>query len=389
VSLLWVYGGRSTGLLWTLAMIHQLGISQYGLYSLGFAVTSVLGQTLNNPYVVRAAREPEEDFVRERMGRYLLGVGLMVLAQVFLPINYILWFGILAAGGELCVGAFKARALREGDPHLTSRIDTSRQVGSVVAGCAYLFGTSLFSTGEPTLFWASVAYCVPYVVIAVLAWFTVRGHRPQLPGPPRTMLVLSGEMLGMAAFLQGDVLLLGWLTDTTVVGYYNLTWVLASAIGYVGQAFGATYTQPLRDSGGDVKTGPPLRLTAAIGLAGGLVVLLVGVVLLFTPVPRQLAIAMVIMAAYAAFRTVIMIFTFILYAQRRDVIRLTSVIGLVPLKFGLLAALSSLGAVGAAIATSVADAVLLVIFAIAIYGRRPNAKGDVPVVEGPGDRTVG
>jgi hypothetical protein len=33
--------------------------------------------------------------------------------------------------------------------------------------------------------------------------------------------------------------------------------------------------------------------------------------------------------------------------------------------------------------------VLLVIFAIAIYGRRSNAKGDVPVVEGPGDRTVG
>lgn len=389
MSLLWVYGGRATGLLWTLAMIHQLGISQYGLYSLGFAVTSVLGQTLNNPYVVRAAREPEEDFVRERMSRYLLGVALMVLAQVFLPINYILWFGILAAGGELCVGAYKARALREGDPHLTSRIDTSRQVGSVVAGCAYLFGTHLLSAGEPTLFGASVAYCIPYVVIAVIAWFTVRGSRPQLPGSPRTILVLSGEMLGMAAFLQGDVLLLGWLTDTTVVGYYNLTWVLASAIGYVGQAFGSTYTQPLRDSGGDVKTGPPLRLTAAIGLAGGLIVLLTGIVLLFTPVPRQLAIAMIIMAAYATFRTIIMIFTFILYAQRRDIIRLTSVIGLVPFKFGLLAALSSLGAVGAAIATSVSDFVLLVIFTIAIYGRRWNAKGDVPVVEGPGDRAGG
>jgi O-antigen/teichoic acid export membrane protein len=165
--------------------------------------------------------------------------------------------------------------------------------------------------------------------------------------------------------------------------------VLASAIGYVGQAFGSTYTQPLRDSGGDVKTGPPLRLTAAIGLAGGFIVLLTGIVLLFTPVPRQLAIAMIIMAAYATFRTIIMIFTFILYAQRRDIIRLTSVIGLVPFKFGLLAALSSLGAVGAAIATSVSDFVLLVIFTIAIYGRRWNAKGDVPVVEGPGDRAGG
>jgi hypothetical protein len=390
VSLLWVYGGRAAGLVWTLAMIHQLGISQYGLYSLGFAVTSVLGQTLNNPYVVRAAREPEEDFVRERASRYLLGVALMVIAQVFLPINYILWFGILAAGGELCVGAYKARALREGDPHLTSRIDTSRQVGSVVAGCAYLFGTHLVSASEPTLFGASVAYCIPYVVIAVLAAFTVRGHRPQWPGPIRTILVLSGEMLGTAAFLQGDILLLGWLTDTTVVGYYNLTWVLASAIGYVGQAFGATYTQPLRDSGGDVKTGPPLRLTVAMGLAGGLIVLITGIVMLFTPVPHQLAIAMIVMSAYATFRTIIMVFTFILYAQRRDVIRLTSVIGLVPVKFGVLAALAtSLGAVGAAIATSVSDLLMLVIFTIAIYGRRWNAKGDVPVVEGPGDRTGG
>jgi hypothetical protein len=391
VSLLYVYGGRAAGLLWTLAVIHQLGISQYGLYSLGFAVTSVLGQTLNNPYLVRAAREPEEDFVRERASRYLLGVALILLGQVFIPINYILWFGITAAGGELCVGAYKARALRDGDPHLTSRIDTSRQVGSVVAGCGYLFATTLLSAGHPTLFWASVAYCVPYVVIAVLAWFTVRGHRPQWPGPPRLILVLSGEMLGTAAFLAGDVLLLGWLTNTTVVGYYNLTWVLASAVGYVGQAFGATYSQPLRDSGGDVRTGPPLRLTVALGAAGGLLVLVVGLVLLFVPVPRELAIAMIIMSAYAAFRTVIMIFTFVLYAQRRDVIRLTSMIGLVPFKFGLVAALSFLGAVGAAIATSVSDGVLLLIFALALYGKRWNGKGngDVPAVEGPVDRAGG
>jgi hypothetical protein len=185
------------------------------------------------------------------------------------------------------------------------------------------------------------------------------------------------------------VLLLGWLTNTTVVGYYTLTWVLASAIGYVGQAFGATYTQPLRDSRGDVKTGPPLRLTVAIGLAGGLIVLVAGVVMLFTPVPHQLAVAMIIMSAYATFRTIIMVFMFILYAQRRDVIRMTSVIGLVPMKFGILAALSSLGAVGAAIATSVSDAVLLVIFSLAIYGRRWHAKGDVPAVEGPSERASG
>src|SRR5438874_1573049 len=50
VSLMYVYGGRAAGLLWTVALIHQLSISDYGLYSLGFALTSILGQTLNNPY---------------------------------------------------------------------------------------------------------------------------------------------------------------------------------------------------------------------------------------------------------------------------------------------------------------------------------------------------
>jgi O-antigen/teichoic acid export membrane protein len=118
-------------------------------------------------------------------------------------------------------------------------------------------------------------------------------------------------------------------------------------------------------------------------LGGGLVVLFTGVVLLFAPVPRQLAIAMIIMAAYATFRTIIMVFTFILYAQRRDMIRLTSMIGLVPVKFGLVAALAFLGAIGGAIATSVSDGLVLVIFSMVIYGRRWNAKGDVPVVEGP------
>ena len=382
MSLLWVYGGRAAGLLWTLAMIHRLGIGDYGLYSMGFALMSILGPTLNNPYLIRAAREPEEDFVRERAGRYLLGVALMVLGQAFLPINYIAWFGITVAGGELCVGAYKARALREGNPHLTSRIDTSRQVGSVVLGTAYLFAVP-----HPTLFFASVAYCVPYLVIAVLSAVTVRGHRPQWPGPPRLILILAGEMLGTALFLQGDVLLLGWLTNSEIVGYYTLTWVLASAIAYIGQSFGSTYTQPLRDSGGDLSTGPPLRNTVVIGVGGGVIVLIVGLVLLLTPVPSQLAIAMIIMSGYCAFRTVISVFTFILYAQRRDMVRLTAAIGLVPFKLGLVAALSFLGAVGAAIATSVSDAVLLAIFTLALYGKgaRGKGKGSVPVVEGPTD----
>lgn len=394
MSLVFLYGSRATGLVWQLAFIHALGISQYGMYAMGFALMSVVGQTLSNPFVVRAAREPEEDFVRERMCRYLLGVSLMLLGLAFLPLSYIAWFGITVAGGELIVGAYKARAMREGDPHLTSRRDMARQVGSVAAGCGYLFGAPLFGV-QPTLHGASAAYCVPYVVLVVVTWFTVRGHRPQLPGSPRTILTLSGEMLGTAAFLAGDVLLLGWLTNSTVVGYYNLAFVVASAVGYVGQAFASTYTQPLRESGGDLSSGPPLRYTIAIGLGGGTLVLIVGLVLLFTPVTSELAVAMIIMSAYCTFRTIIMMFTLVLYAQRRDMVRVFSVIALLPFKFGLVAVLAHLGAVGAAIATSVSDGLLLLIFVIALYGKgrhvKPagEAEGDVPVVEGPADRTSG
>jgi hypothetical protein len=62
----------------------------------------------------------------------------------------------------------------------------------------------------------------------------------------------------------------------------------------------------------------------------------------------------------------------ILYAQRRDVIRLVANLGLVPVKLGLLAALvavmSGAGAIAAAIATVITDAILLAIYVTAIYG---------------------
>jgi hypothetical protein len=64
------------------------------------------------------------------------------------------------------------------------------------------------------------------------------------------------------------------------------------------------------------------------------------------------------------------IFQTILYNQRRDLLRLTAAVALVPFKFGLLAAMApSLGAVGAAISSTVGDAVLLLIFTIALYGK--------------------
>jgi O-antigen/teichoic acid export membrane protein len=195
-----------------------------------------------------------------------------------------------------------------------------------------------------------------------------------LPGPPRLMAALTGEMLGTAAYLQGDVLLLGALTNSTTVGYYTLTWVAAAAVAAAGQSFGMTYHAALREADGDLSAGPPLRNTLIIAVIGGTLIFLIGVGLLVSPAPTELAVAMMIMSGFAALRIVVSVFQVVLYTQRRDVLRLTAAIGLVPFKLGLVAALSFAGAVGAAISTTVTDAVLLVIFACGLYWTKTRTK---------------
>ena len=73
VALLWMYGGRGVGMLWTLAIVGRLGVANYGLYGMGYALSAVVGPPLDNSFQVRAMRESEERFQAERTTRYLLG----------------------------------------------------------------------------------------------------------------------------------------------------------------------------------------------------------------------------------------------------------------------------------------------------------------------------
>src|SRR3978361_1716936 len=57
IAMMWLFGGRGFGLLWTLALVHQLGIGDYGLYGMALAVTMIVGPSLDNPFAVRAIRE--------------------------------------------------------------------------------------------------------------------------------------------------------------------------------------------------------------------------------------------------------------------------------------------------------------------------------------------
>lgn len=366
LAVVWIYGGRGVGLLWTIALISKLSVGDYGLYGMAFALMAVIGPPLDNPYTVRAMRESEDRFVSERTSRFLLGSALVAAGTAMFTVSYIAWFGLTVAGGEMVFKAYQSRFARDGHADRVWRLDTIRQVVSVSLACAYLF-----THDQPTLRGASLFYVAPYAVIIVLTAFAVRGHRPALPGPPRLMAALIGEMLGTAAYLQGDVLLLGFLTNSTTVGYYTICWTVAAAVTAVGQSFAMTYHEPLRASGGLLSSGPPLRHTLLIGGGSLLLVLLISAGLFISPAPTELATAMLIMALFCGMRTVISIFQVILFAQRRDLTRLAAAIGLVPVKLGAVALLSPAGAVGAAIASVGADFILLIIYSYTLY-RRPK-----------------
>lgn len=365
-AVFWLYGGRGVGLLWTVIIIAQLGIADYGQYGMAYAAFSLIGPPLDNPFAVRAVRESQERFLRERVTRYLLGLTLMAAGAALVEVSYIAWFGLFVAGGEIILKAYQSHWARDGQPQRVAQLDTIRQVASVACAAGYVFAVD-----DPTLQVASLFLVAPYAVIAIVVGFVVLRHRPGIPGPPKLIAILIGEMLGLAAYLQGDVLLLGWLTDDTIVGYYALTVTVTIAIVAVGQSFGMSYNRALREGDGQLSAGPPLKSTLILGGVAGSLVLIVGVVMLFTPAPQQLAVAMIIMSVFCGMRTITSVFQAVLYLQRRDTTRLVANISLLPVKLGLVALLAVAGAVGAAIATVIADALLLAIYAYVLY-RKPK-----------------
>jgi hypothetical protein len=368
ISLIWIYGGRGVGLLWTLILVQRLGVSEYGLYAMATVLNGIVGNTVDNAFAVRAIRESEEHFLRERTMRYLLAVGLVAVGAATFNVNYVIGFGLMVAGGEIAMNVVKSRSARDGHPDKVYRIDTARQFTSAGVGAVYLY-----TSAHPTLIHASLLYCTPYVLALLVGAKLAIGHRPAPPGPPRLIAALTGEMLGTTLYLGGDVLLLGTLVDTKAAGYYQLAWVVAAAVAAAGQSFGMTYHEPLRESGGDLSAAPPLRNILRMAALGGSLLLVIGGCLFAFGAPVQLATTMMIMGGFAALRICIFVLQVILYTQRRDVFRLTIAVGLVPVKLGMVAALATLtplGAVGAAIAATVADAIMLAGFTWAVYRPR-------------------
>lgn len=365
-AVFWAYGGRACGMLWTLALVSRLGIASYGQYAMAYAVYSLIGPPLDNPFVVRSVRESEEHFLADRATRYLLGMALMAVGLALLELNYVAAFGLFVSGGELVLRAWQSKSVRAGEPHKAAQLDTIRQFSSVVLACAYLYAVP-----HPSLQVATSLLVSPYVVIALVVGPMALRHRPGIPGTPRLIAILVGEALGIMIYVQGDLLLLGWLTNPTIAGYYGICTTVTLAIIALGQGFGMSYSQKLRDGEGDLSSGPPLKGTLLLGVGAGAVVLITGLVMLVVPaVPEQLAVAMTIMSLFCGMRTISTVFQAVLYNQRRDGVRLAVNLGVVPIKLGLVVLLVGLGAVGAAIASVITDALLLAIYLRVLYPKQ-------------------
>ena len=371
-SAFWAYGGRACGLVWTLSLLATLGFADYGRYAMGFALAAIVAAVVDHPFHVRSVRIPDEDFPRERTLRMTMGFVLLVVAVVAATAgaSYILWFGLCIAGFEIVVGAYLSLILRQGRPDVVYRRFAYRQAACVAAGLIYLLAAE-----QPTLTQASVAYLVPNLMFVLLALPQCSAAKPRWPRDFKSVAIISVENVSFAAYMQGDVLLVGALTNDTVVGYYALASTIGWAVAILGHGYGQTFHGSLRATGGDPYSGPSLPVLVLLSLAGAGVVLLTAAGVAVWGLTAQLSATIAISAAWTFLRSMISGITTILYFQHRDRLRAVSnAVGAV-VRLGLIAVLLSGVALDHAAATAAAiavisESVIAVWLYRAVYGRR-------------------
>lgn len=376
VAAFWLYGGRALGLGWTLAIISTLGIADYGEYTLSLAISAIFAGTIDHPFAVRSVRVSDEAFLTERTVRILTGgvvAGLAVGAAI-LDIGYIAWFGLAVASGEIIFNAYLSLALRMGHADVINRLGALRQAASVGLGVGYLFVVPQHSLAVASLF-----YLAPYAVVVVLTVPKALVARPAMHGSPRQILLLSSENFGNALYFTADVLLLGILTNPTIVGYFSIASVVGWAVASLGQGFAQTYHEPLRAAGGAVSAGPSMKHATLLAVAGGALMLAVGVAILLSPAPAQIGWATAIMSGFVCLRILTWVFTIVLYLQHRDRLRAVSSATAGVLKLLLIALLvgpimsKADGATATSIACVLAELVLMTwLYAAVHLGGKPG-----------------
>ncbi len=309
-------GGRVIGLLWPILLTQKLGIAFYGRFAIVIAASTLITVPLDAYYLVRAPRTSDAEFQRDQASRVWTGVALGVIGAFVWTFGSVAGFSVTKAGLDMIFNARKSSSIRYSRPDRALGEDALRQ--SISLGvCAVLLSAS--STRSLTL--VGVCYLVGYTPFAAVVLRTVLGTMPRLPERTRTTGFLVTEAVLGVLYLQGDVILLGWLLSDTQVGYYSLGSQLALTGGLVGQSFAATFHDRLRESDGAAHAGPRLAHTwigAAVCALGMLVAAAIAAVL---GAPPDLSLTFLVFAAVAATRFCSAVFTTVLALQSLDLYR--------------------------------------------------------------------
>ncbi|MCW2800862.1 MAG: hypothetical protein JWQ70_2334 [Aeromicrobium sp.] len=364
----WMYSSRALVFGWALLLTHQFGIGEYGIYAMAFAAGSLIGVPLDSYFTVRAPRVDDAVFLRERATRALIGMTLVVLGVLIWPVSFGAGFAVAKAGVDLCFQASRSNLIRDGHPERAQRADAIRQVLGLVMGSAYLL-----LVDNPSLSFAAALYLIGCGLPILRGVRAIAEHapiRPELTG--RTAYILT-EAVGGVAYVQAEVILLGLLGSPSSAGYYSFGSTIVWSLASLGQSFGYTFHEKLRNSNGAVASGPPLPTAVWLSVSTGVVVAVIAVGLRIVDAEDVLWVTFAWLAPVSFLRTLSSVSTVVLSMQHRDSFRMKITAVSVVIKVGLVVALRESGGPGAAVAFLVSDLVMSGSYTASVYRRRPIA----------------
>lgn len=360
----WLYSSRAVVFGWALLLTHEFGIADYGIYAMAFAAGSVIGVPLDSYFTTRSPRVSESVFLRERTTRSLIGVGLAALGLVAWQFSILIGFAVIKAGSDVAFQATRSSLIRDGHPDRAQRAEAVRQFVGVLAGSLYVVLAS-----APTLSTAAGLYLAGCALPIVFRLGWLVHARPSLPEMTQRSAWILGESIGGVVYVHVDVLLLGLLASPTAAGYYAFGTTIVWSLAALGQSFGYTFHQGLRDAKGDVSAGPPIRTALWLSAATGSALLVCGLGLWQAGFDAGVWLTFVLLAPVSSLRTLSSVATVVLSMQHRDRFRLGVTLGSLGIKLVLLLLLTRFGGPGAAVAFLISDLVMSGAYATAVYGR--------------------
>ena len=173
------------------------------------------------------------------------------------------------------------------------------------------------------------------------------------------------------AYVQAEVILLGLLGSPSSAGYYSFGATIVWSLASLGQSFGYTFHEKLRDSKGAVASGPPLATAVWLSVATGLAVAAAAVGLRIVDAEDVLWVTFAWLAPVSFLRTLSSVSTVVLSMQHRDAFRMKVTAVSLVIKVGLVIALRESGGPGAAMAFLASDLVMSGSYTLSVYRRRP------------------